>query len=148
MKHSCLCAGLFAAAFFCLSTPFAGGQGSPSPTPEISAAPTETPAPKIERASPYRGTIGTVDAEARTFTVAGKEKPRVFKISERTTITKGGEPATLKDVVAEMEVRGSYWKKEDGSLEAKTVKLGPRTEAEKAAKKARKEAKASPSPAG
>jgi len=41
--------------------------------------------------------------------------------------------ATMKDVAANEEVRGSYWKAADGNLEARTVKLGPMTEAEKAA---------------
>jgi hypothetical protein len=44
----------------------------------------------------------------------------------------------MKEVVADEEVRGSYWKMADGSLEAKTVKLGPLSDAEKAAEDARK----------
>jgi hypothetical protein len=43
--------------------------------------------------------------------------------------------ATIKDVTVNEEVRGSYWKAMDGSLEARIVKLGPITEAEKAASK-------------
>ncbi|MEY2576748.1 MAG: hypothetical protein QOF80_2235, partial [Verrucomicrobiota bacterium] len=38
--------------------------------------------------------------------------------------------------------RGSYWKMSDQTLEAKTVKLGPKTDAEKAADEKRKEKKA------
>jgi hypothetical protein len=48
----------------------------------------------------------------------------------------------MKDMVANEEVRGSYWKMSDGTLEAKTVKLGPKTDAEKAADEKRKEKKA------
>jgi hypothetical protein len=44
----------------------------------------------------------------------------------------------MKDVVANEEARGSYWKVSDGTLEAKTVKLGPKTDAEKAADEKRK----------
>jgi len=39
----------------------------------------------------------------------------------------------MKDAVVNEEIRGSYWKMADGTLEAKTVKLGPKTDAEKAA---------------
>jgi hypothetical protein len=95
--------------------------------------------------------ISAVDQKAKTFTIAGKEKSRVFKITDKTVVTKAGAPATMKDMVANEEVRGSYWKMTDGTLEAKTVKLGPKTDAEKTADEKRKEktaeaaAEASPS---
>jgi hypothetical protein len=48
-------------------------------------------------------------------------------------------------MVANEEARGSYWKMSDGTVEAKTVKLGPKTEAEKAAdEKHKKKAETSP----
>ena len=61
---------------------------------------------------------------------------------------KAGAEATMADIVADEEVRGSYWKKEDGSLEAKKVNLGPKTDAEKAMKHSKKEKmmEASPTP--
>ena len=103
-----------------------------------------------ERAVPFRGMISTVDQTAKTFTIAGKEKARVFKVTDKTVLTKAGAPATMKDVAANEEVRGSYLKAEDGGLEVKTAKLGPMTEAEKAAsaKSSKKKAKpeASPTP--
>jgi hypothetical protein len=85
--------------------------------------------------------ISAVDHRAKTFTIAGKEHSRVFKVTDKTVMTKAGAPATMKDVVANEEVRGSYWKVTDGTLEAKTVKLGPKTEAEKAADEKAKERK-------
>jgi 20S proteasome alpha/beta subunit len=94
--------------------------------------------------------ISAVDQRAKTFTIAGKEKSRVFKITDKTVMTKAGKPATMRDVVANEEARGSYWKVTDGTLEAKTVKLGPKTDAEKAADekaKARKKEKESASEA-
>jgi hypothetical protein len=90
------------------------------------------------RVIPFHGMISAVDPKSKTFTIAGKEKSRVFKISNNTVITKAGAPATMKDVVEKEEVRGSYWKETDGSLQAKAVKLGPLTEQEKAAEEARK----------
>ena len=133
------------------------GQAPASPSPAAAGAPTTavspataaiSPAAQQSRAFPYRGKIASVDQNAKTFTVAGKDNSRVFKISDRTVITKGGNSATAADIVAADEVRGSYWKGADDSLEAKTVKLGPRTEAEKESKKKKKagDSAASPSP--
>ncbi len=82
--------------------------------------------------------ISAVDARAKTFTISGKEASRTFKITDKSVLTKAGAPATMKDVTANEEVRGSYWKNGDGSLEAKTVKLGPLTDAEKAAREAQR----------
>jgi hypothetical protein len=86
-----------------------------------------------ERAVPFHGLISAVDQTAKTFTIAGKEKSRVFKVTDKTALTKAGAPATMRDLAANEEVRGSYLKAADGSLEVKTAKLGPMTEAEKAA---------------
>ena len=86
--------------------------------------------------------ISAVDQKAKTFTIAGKEKSRVFKITDKSVVTKAGAAATMKDVVVNEEVRGSYWKVTDGTLEAKSVKLGPKTDAEKAADEKRKTKKA------
>jgi hypothetical protein len=90
------------------------------------------------RATPFKGMIASVDDKAKTFTIAGKEDSRELKITDKTIITKSGQPATMKDVVANEEVRGSYYKMADGSMEAKNVKLGPLTDAENAEKEARR----------
>jgi len=114
-------------------TPSPKSTRSPAPKTTPTAAPKATPHPTIGRALPFHGMIATVDQKAKTFTI-GKEKSRVFKVTETTVLTKAGAAATMKDVVANEEVRGSYWKAADGTLEAKTVKLGPLTDAEKAAR--------------
>ncbi len=93
---------------------------------------------KPARAIPYRGKVASIDATAKTFTIAGKAISRVFKITDQTQIMKQGAPATMADIVADEEVRGSYWKKTDGSLEAKKVNLGAKTDAEKARKRSKK----------
>ena len=107
-----------------------------SPSPKATASP--SPHPTVSRSLPFRGMISAVDQKAKTFTIAGKEKSRVFKVTDKTVLSKAGAAATMKDVVANEEVRGSYWKLPDGTLEAKTVKLGPKTDAEKAADEKRK----------
>ncbi len=145
-----------AALAFCVPVSgWAKEKKSASPTPAASASPAASmaasPAAKAPRAVPFHGKISAVDKTAKTFSIAGKEKTRVFKIMEATVITKDGNPATMADVVENEDVRGSYWKREDGSLEAKSVKLGQKTEAEmkkskKKKDKAASESMASPSP--
>lgn len=140
------------AAFAASPTPAASPKSSPAAKTTTSAADKTTTAATKVRAIPFHGTISAVDQTAKTFTIAGKEKSRVFKMTDTSVITKGGAPATMNDVVANEEVRGNYVKATDGTLEAKTVKLGPLTDAEKAEKKPSKkkskkeDASASPSP--
>lgn len=123
---------------FPLSAPAAAKKEA---SPAINASPSATAtkgAVKTERGIPFHGMIASVDEKTKTFTIAGKEKSRTFKMTEKTMATKAGKPATIKEVTVDEEVRGSYWKTSDGTLEAKMIKLGPLTEAEKAAEAARK----------
>ena len=142
----------FAVVAICLPTRSdAKAKGSPSPEAESSAALSAEASPAKMRATAFKGMIASVDDIAKTFTIAGKDTSRVLKVTDKTIITKGGQPATMKDVVANEEVRGSCYKMSDGSMEAKLVKLGPLTDAEKAEREARKakreEKKAAMSPA-
>src|ERR1041385_4181349 len=115
----------FALALICFPQwSYAKGKGSPSPDAENSATSiVDSSAGSKMRATPFRGMIASVDDKAKTFTIAGKDTSRVLKITDKTIITKAGQPATMKEVVANEEVRGSYYKMPDGSMEAKTVKL-------------------------
>jgi hypothetical protein len=106
---------------------------SPSPSAETSASPMAQEKPA--RPMPYHGKVASVDATAKTFMVGS----RTFKVTDETKITKQGAAATMSDITAEEEVRGSYWKKDDGSLEAKTVKVGAMTADEKAKHHSRKQ---------
>jgi hypothetical protein len=63
-------------------------------------------------------------------------------VTNTTVITKAGAPASFADLAANEEVRGNYVKAADGSMEARTVKVGPMTDAEKAEKKPSKKKKA------
>ena len=85
--------------------------------PEASASPGAKAKPL-----PYRGKVASVDASGKTFTV-GK---RTIKVTDQTKITKQGAAATMADITVGEKVSGSYWKKDDGSLEAKNVKVGAR----------------------
>ena len=136
-----LITGVCIAAVALCAPPNAPAQGKKSPAPEAAASASPMAAEtsgKPARAIPYRGKVASVDATAKTFTIAGKASSRVFKVTDQTQIMKQGAPATMADIVADEEVRGSYWKKTDGSLEAKKVNLGPKTEMEKSRKSSKK----------
>jgi hypothetical protein len=158
-KNFLIIAAFFASVVICfpLHTEAAPKKASPSPDASSSADADASAATAAAatggkmRATPFKGIIAAVDDKAKTFTIAGKENSRVLKITDKTIITKGGQPATMKDVVANEEVRGSCYKMPDGSMEAKIVKLGALTDAEKAEREARRakreERKAAISPA-
>ena len=114
---------------------------------------TETAIPKATaspagnaRAIPFRGNVASIDASVKTFTVGR----RTIKVADQTKITKQGATATMADITVGEKVSGSYWKKDDGSLEAKNIKVGvkmaeaaPMTNAQH---KEGRATKASPSP--
>lgn len=81
-------------------SPSPGTMASPSPAAAASAS-----ADKADRPIPYHGTISAVDMSAKTFTIAGKVKSRVFKITDKSKLTKAGAPATISDVTVNEEVR-------------------------------------------
>ena len=69
-------------------------------------------------------------------------------MTDQTKITKQGAAATMAEITVGEEVSGSYWKKEDGGLEAKNVKIGAKAETETAINTRKKEPmmEASPGP--
>jgi len=122
--------------------------GAPAKEKKIETANPEASASPGDKANPlpYRGKVGSVDIAAKTFAV-GK---RTIKVTNQTKITKQGADATMVDIVAGEKVSGSYWKKDDGSLEAKNVKVGAKAEAASSMTNPRQKegsaAEASPSP--
>lgn len=98
---------------------------SASPSPSATASAAASPAKQAARPFPFHGMVSAVDQKAKTFTIAGKQNSRVFKVTDKTTVTKGANSASMADIVENEEVSGSYWKHADGTLEAKVVKLGP-----------------------
>jgi len=100
-------------------------QSSPAASPHATASPASSPSKQAVRPIPFHGMVLVVDQNAKTFTIASKKTSRVFKVTDKSTITKGRNAATMKDIVQNEEVSGSAWKNPDGSLEAKTVKIGP-----------------------
>ena len=108
LKNLLIIGAFFAVVAICLPTRSdAKAKGSPSPDAEsntASSADVSAAAGGKMRATPFKGMISSVDDKAKTFTITGKENSRVLKITEKTIITKGGQPATMKEVVANEEV--------------------------------------------
>jgi len=143
MKTKFYLAGGVCVASLALCMPL-NAQLSPATTASPAASPAAKPA---TRPIPFRGKVSAVDQSAKTFTLGGKKGSRVLKVTENTTITKADAAATMTDIVENEQARGTYLKQADGTLEAKTVKLGPKTEGEKKARKSKKGAAAEGSPA-
>lgn len=142
MKIPFLTAVCLAACALGVSPALAKEKKSPAPDASASPAASAAATEKKARPIPYRGKVGSVDAAAQTFTV-GK---RTIKVTDETKITKQEAAATMADIVADEPVRGSYWKKEDGTLEAKSVKLGAKNGEAQKKEKTTEEAAPSVSP--
>jgi hypothetical protein len=119
---------------------------SPSATAKAAASPAASSAKQSIRPAPFHGMISAVDQNAKTFTLSGKKQSRVFKVTDKTSITKAGKPATMTDVTENKEASGSYWRNADGTLEAKTVKLEPIAKAKTSATSPAPSPKVSPEP--
>jgi hypothetical protein len=117
---------------------------SASPLASLETTTAVSPAKQSARPIPFHGMVSAVDRKAKTFTISGKEKSRAFKVTDKTVVTKGANAATMKDIVENEEVSGSYWKNADSSLEAKTVKLGPMSSAKSGEKTEKSKAAALP----
>ena len=136
MKTKFYLAGSVCAASLAFCMPL-NAQLSPATTASPAASPAAKPA---THPIPFRGQITAVDQTSKTFTIGNQ----TFKVTETTTITKGGNAATMADIVQNEKARGAYLKQADGTLEAKTVKIGP---CGKKAGKGKKGAAAEGSPA-
>ncbi|MBA3962709.1 MAG: hypothetical protein H0X40_12535 [Chthoniobacterales bacterium] len=111
-----------AAVIFC-APEIASAKGKQTPTPSPTAAASVSATVARSRAIPFRGQVLSVDIAAKTFSV-GK---RTFHVTDQTVITDNGAPARISDIVPVEAVTGSYWKRDGGMLEAKTVKIGAKT---------------------
>lgn len=145
MKTKFYLAGGVCAASLALSMPV-NAQFSPATTPTPAGTPQAATSPATKpaavRPAPFRGTVTAVDQTAKTFTI-GKQ---TFKVTDTTIITKSGNPATMADIVQNEKARGTALKQADGTMEAKTVKIGPKAPGEKKGRKGKKGAAAAGSP--
>ena len=95
-------------------------------------------------AYPFRGTVDSVDASAKTITLDGKKSERVLHITDDTVLEKDGKPAKLEEVASGDYARGLV-SKPDGAREILVkATFGPKPD-KKADKKTA--AKSKPAPA-
>ena len=135
-----LVAGVFAASL-ALCVPL-NAQLTPATTASPAVSPSVTPKPAAARPTPFRGTVTAVDQTLKTFTI-GKQ---TFKVTDSTVITKSDNPATMADIVQNEKARGSALKQADGTMESKTVKIGPKPGGGKKGKGKKAAAAVSPTP--
>ena len=126
MKTSFYLAGGVCAASlaFCM---LLNAQLSPATTASPAASPATSPAQPATRPLPFRGKISAVDQSAKTFTVGPMIKgweSLALKVTDSTKIMKAGAPGTMSDIVENEQARGTYLQRADGTLEAKTVRIG------------------------
>ncbi|MEP7249652.1 MAG: DUF5666 domain-containing protein [Spartobacteria bacterium] len=133
-------------AAFCLAALILGAPSSAPAKEKKTETATASESPMAKpRAIAYHGKVASIDASAKTFTI-GK---RTFVVTDKTQITKEGASATMADIAVGEKASGSYWKKDDGTLEAKSVKLGAKADATgktTGAQKKETEATAAPKP--
>lgn len=130
-----------------LAAPSQSASPGASATPSASAAADTEASPTAKtRAIPFRGSVSAVDTSASTFTITGKKNSRVFKVTEKTSVMKNGAAAQMSDIAVDEPVSGSYWKQDDGTLEAKKVKIGGKRANDKKSKKGEADDSAAMSP--
>ena len=86
-------------------------------------------AAEMARALPFVGTVSSVNAGGHTFTLNGKAKERVFKVTDKTEILMDGKTVPLTAMTVGAKVQGSAIKHET-DWEAKKVTIGAKEAAE------------------
>jgi hypothetical protein len=79
-----------------------------------------------QRQLPFHGKVRAVDSKARTLTLQGKEKDRVFQLTEQTKIQRDGKPETLEEVRPGESVGGLARESSAGVWELVTLNIGER----------------------
>ena len=85
------------------------------------AKPADDGVAKAGKPYPFHGTVVSVDKKAMTFTVEGKDKPRVIGLGSRSILEKDGKPATLSLVAAGDHVQGRVEKSGEDEVVVKAV---------------------------
>jgi len=102
---------------------FAQNTGTAAPASGDSAAPATAKAGKVS-GYPFRGKLKSVNKEALTLTLAGKEKDRVFHVTADTKFVRDGKAVALGDGVEGEEVAGYARNDADGKAQALSVRFG------------------------
>ena len=102
---------------------FAQNTGTAAPASGDSAAPATAKAAKVS-GYPFRGKLKSVNKDALTLTLAGKEKDRVFHVTADTKFVRDGKAVALGDGVEGEEVAGYARNDADGKAQALSVRFG------------------------
>ena len=86
-------------------------------------------AAEMGRALPFVGTVSAVNASGHSFTLNGKAKERVFKVTDKTEILSDGKAVPLSAMTVGAKVQGSAIKHET-DWEAKKVTIGAKEPSE------------------
>jgi hypothetical protein len=86
---------------------------------------------KRARQMPFRGKIAAVDVSAKTITLSGRQKDRVFHVTESSRIKKDGKVFELEDVRVGETVGGLAVAAASGDWEILTLNIGPKPAQEK-----------------
>ncbi len=131
MKHTARLrlALYFAAAItsVALGTMAADEPGPDKAAPVPSSKPAQAPPTGTSRRRdtyPFRGVVASIDAEARTVTLEGRQNRRVIHLTELTRLEKEGQPAQFADLKAGDRVGGTLRKTGDGREQAVLIRLG------------------------
>ncbi|HEX8076873.1 MAG TPA: hypothetical protein VF511_03585 [Chthoniobacterales bacterium] len=139
---ACMAAVIICGPSLAFAAPKKSASPSPSESPAASAAASSksgaSPSEKSPRAIPFKGTATAVDQSAKTFTIQSSKASRVFKVTDKSTVTKDGQSAQFSDLSDNTAVTGSYWKQDDGTLEVKTLKIGGAKSSDKSSSKSSK----------
>ena len=102
--------------------------GPPKATGSATAFPAPVPAPADPRSQPFKSVVISVDKAHQIFRM-GKKKIRAVRVVETSKLFRGDgtTAATFADIVVGVEIRGSLKKMDDGSFDAVSLKIGPKT---------------------
>ncbi len=115
----------FAAPLAALGEEAKSGAGAPLPEGEQGEQGKQGREVRKVRPLPFNSVIYSIDEEHRAFFHMGKKRLRkVYLTPDTRLLLASGEVATVEDLRVGAEVRGSTRKREDGHLDAVTVKIG------------------------
>jgi hypothetical protein len=94
-------------------------------------------------AYPFRGTVDSVDATAKTITLDGKKSERVLHVTDDTVLEKDGKPAKIDEIASGDYARGLLSKPDGGREILVKATFGPKPD-KKADKKTTAKTKPAP----
>ena len=87
---------------------------------------TQTQRKASSHAYPFRGTVDSVDATAKTITLDGKKSERVLHVTDDTVLEKDGKPAKIDEIASGDYARGLLSKPDGGREILVKATFGPK----------------------